>query len=100
MFLLVGLYYRNIQLIIAIVFRLYFLTAFSEASSIAAAPSLSPEEFPAVTEPFSLNAGLNFAKISNDVLGRINSSSLNIISSFFLCGIFTEIISSLNLPSF
>ena len=31
-----------------------------------------------------VHAGLNFAKISNDVLGRINSSSVNIISSFFL----------------
>ncbi|GIS08808.1 MAG: hypothetical protein CM15mP112_09200 [Flavobacteriales bacterium] len=48
-------------------FKSYFLTALFEASSIAAAPSLRPDELPAVTVPFSLNTVLNFERISMDV---------------------------------
>ena len=47
--------------------------AFSEASSKAAAPSLTPEALPAVTVPF-LNSGLRDASVSRVVSGRGCSS--------------------------
>ena len=47
----------------------------SDAISNAAAPSLSPDEFPAVTEPPSgRNAGLSLDNTSSAVSGRMNSS--------------------------
>ena len=61
--------------------------------SMAAAPSLSPEEFPAVTVPFFLKAGLSFANPSIEVWGFKNSSSLNLMGSVFRWEISTGIIS-------
>ena len=53
------------------------VSASSEASSSAQAPSLRPEEFPAVTLPLPScrKAGFNFASFSSVVSGRMNSSS-------------------------
>ncbi len=53
------------------------LTARSDATSSAAAPSLIPEEFPAVTDPPARNAGLSRASASSVVSARMNSSCSN-----------------------
>src|ERR1041385_2591447 len=57
-------------------------TALSDATSSAHAPSLSPLEFPAVTDPLPSprNAGLSLARISGVVSGRMPSSSQKIAS--------------------
>ena len=65
--------------------RWFLFAASSDPTINAAAPSLSPEEFPAVTEPFSfLNAALKLDNLSIEVLGYMNSSFKKMISSFFL----------------
>ena len=81
-------------------FKLRILTPFSEAISMAAAPSLSPDELPAVTVPSFLNVGLSFAYPSMEVWGFKNSSSLKIIGSAFRWGILMETISFSKVPSF
>ena len=65
----------------------------------AAAPSLIPEAFPAVTVPSFLNAGFNFANLSAVTPERGNSSLSNMIGSPLRCGMTTGTISALNLPS-
>jgi len=63
----------------------------------AAAPSLMPEAFPAVTVPVLLNTGGSFAIFSRVVsMGR--SSTLNTLGSPFLWGITTGTISSATAP--
>ena len=53
--------------ILAIGLRLFSFNPFSDAKSIAAAPSFNPDALPAVTLPPSfLNAVRSFDKISND----------------------------------
>ena len=84
----------------AIGFTLCILTPFSDTMSMAAAPSLRPDELPAVTVPSFLNAGLSFANPSMEVWGFKNSSSLKIIGSAFLWGISTGTISLSKVPSF
>ena len=54
--------------IFAIGFKPYFLTAASEASNIAAAPSLIPLLLPAVTVPSFINAGLSVASFSQKMI--------------------------------
>ena len=81
-------------------FKLYFFMAPSDAIKTAHAPSFTPEEFPAVTVPSFLNAGFSFDKISIEVFGFINSSSLTIIASPFFCAIETGMISFLKRPAF
>ena len=49
-----------------------------------AAPSLIPEEFPAVTVPSFLKAGLRLARLSSVVFGRMNSSVAFKSSDFVL----------------
>ena len=60
--------------ILAIGFKPYCSTALLDAMIVAAAPSLRPEELPAVTLPSFLKAGLSLAKISFVVVGFTNSS--------------------------
>ena len=67
-------------------------------TTIAAAPSLIPEAFAAVTIPSGLNAGRNFAMPSAVVPGR-GPSSVSTTTVFFFCFTSTGTISSLNLPS-
>ena len=55
----------------------------------AAAPSLMPEEFPAVTTPSFLKAGLREPRDSTVVSGRINSS----LSIEMTCFVFLFVIS-------
>ena len=55
----------------------------------AAAPSFIPEELPAVTVPFFLNAGFNLDSPSIEVCGLINSTEPNNMESAFRCGIST-----------
>ena len=81
-------------------FKLCILTPFSEAMSMAAEPSLSPDELPAVTVPSFLKAGLSFANPSMEVWGFKNSSSLKMIGSAFRWGISTGTISFSKVPSF
>ena len=72
--------------------------AFSlEARTTAAAPSLRPDAFPAVTVP-SLKMVRSFASFSALVVRFGYSSVSNIIGSPFFCGIITGIISSLKRP--
>ena len=65
---------------------------------IAAAPSLIPEEFAAVTIPSFLNAGRNLEILSAVVPGR-GPSSVSTITVFFFSLTSTGTISSLNLPA-
>ena len=73
----------------------------SEASRSAAAPSLRPDEFPAVTEPApsERKAGLSRASASRVVSGRRNSSSSTRRGSPFFCAISTAAISAANRPA-
>ena len=64
-------------------FKLYFLTASSDANIKNEAPSLSPEAFPAVTEPSFLKAGFNLANFSASVFLFGYSSVSNVISPFY-----------------
>src|SRR5438445_439610 len=64
----------------------------------AAAPSLTPLEFPAVTVPPSRNAGGSFARASRDVSGRGCSSRVTRATPPFFWGTGTGTISSENLP--
>ncbi len=84
--------------ILTIGVRLCCFIALSEATITAAAPSLSPLALPAVTVPSFLNAVLNLARASREVSCLINSSSLKMRSSFFLCGIAIGTISFASLP--
>ena len=59
-----------------------FAAAAALQTSSAAAPSLSGDEFPAVTVPFALNAGLSFASDSIVVSGRGGSSCVSSIGFF------------------
>ena len=56
--------------------RLNLLIASSDAMRSATAPSLRPDELPAVTEPLpsSRNAGFSFDNTSSVVSGLMNSS--------------------------
>ena len=65
----------------------------------AAAPSLMPEAFPAVTTPSFLNAGRSLFRPSNVVPKRGNSSCSNTIGSPLRRGMTTGTISSTNLPA-
>ena len=56
---------------------------FSDIKTIAAAPSLSPDEFPAVTVPFSLKTVFNFFKSSKLKL-FLGCSSFSKKKFFFL----------------
>ena len=67
-------------------------------TSIAAAPSFSPEELPAVTVPSLRKAGLSFERASRDVSRLGRSSVFTMIGLPFLCGIVTGTISSANFP--
>ena len=60
--------------------RLYFFTASSPASKRAAAPSLMPDELPAVTVPSFINAGFKEANFSSDVSLGCSSVSTIIFS--------------------
>ena len=71
----------------------------AEASSTAAAPSLMPEELPAVTVPSVRNTGRSWASFSGVVSGRGCSSRSMTVGSPFGCGITTGTISSLKRPS-
>ena len=64
----------------------------------AAAPSLMPDAFPAVTLPPSINAGRSFARLAAFVSGRGCSSLSTEIGSPLRCGIFTGTISSACTP--
>ena len=65
----------------------------------AAAPSLIPEEFPAVTTPSVLKTGLRALRDSTVVSGRILSSlSIITICFVFLLGISIGVISLSNAP--
>ena len=77
-----------------------FSIALSDAINNAAAPSLSPDELPAVTDPLpsERNAGLSFAKASNVVRGLMNSSLSTCFGSLLRCGIVTGTISAANRP--
>jgi len=55
-----------VETILAIGFKLYFLTASSEATSTAAAPSFMVEALPAVTEPAGSNAGRSLLRTSRE----------------------------------
>ncbi len=59
----------------------------ADMSTTAAAPSLMPEELPAVTEPSDLNAGRSFASASGDVLRGCSSVSKVTVSRPFLTSI-------------
>ena len=80
--------------IFAIGFKLYFFTAASLASNMAAAPSLIPLLLPAVTVPSFKKAGFNVASFSTGESLGCSSFSNNI--SALPCIIFTATISSLN----
>ena len=69
-----------------------------EATTTAAAPSLTPGALPAVTVPPSLKAGLSLPRVSIDVSSRGASSVSNGTGSPFFWGIGTGRISSLNNP--
>ncbi len=71
---------------------------FLSITSKAAAPSLMPEELPAVTVPPSLKAGFNFARSSKVTSSRGCSSVSKLISSLFFIFIDTGIISFLKYP--
>ena len=71
----------------AIGVRPYFSAASLVARVSVAAPSFTPEEFPAVTVLSELTKDLSLAKISGDVSGRGCSSSVTIIGSPFRWGI-------------
>ena len=78
--------------------RAYFSTDFSEAISKAAAPSLTPEELPAVTVPSLRKSVGNFASFSTVVPARgCSSFATNEVSPFF-CGTGTAMISSAKRP--
>ena len=64
--------------------RLNFLTASSLASNIAAAPSLMPEELPAVTVPSFIKAGFNVASFSSDVCRGCSSVVTQLIRPLFV----------------
>ena len=66
-------------------------------NSVIHAPSLIPEELPAVTVPSLLNTGLNACKASI-VKPGLKCSSFSNIYVFFLVFTSIGIISSLNLP--
>src|SRR5215831_19912578 len=85
-----------IETIFAVGFNPNFFTADSLASNMAAAPSLMPDEFPAVTVPFSMKADFSDANFSMDVLR--GGSSLSIIDfSFFALIVSIATISSFHL---
>ncbi|MNP09996.1 hypothetical protein D3C76_1021270 [compost metagenome] len=63
----------------------------------AAAPSLIPDAFPAVTVPFSLNIGFNLFNASI-VFPNLGNSSVSKTTSPFLVFIVIGTISSLNSP--
>ena len=79
-------------------FKLYFLTASSDAIMVATAPSFNPDAFPAVTLPSFLKAARNLANPSIDVFDLINSSLENCIASPLRWGISTATISLASLP--
>ena len=66
----------------------------------AAAPSLIPDAFPAVTVPSFENAGRRLAKESILVVCLGNSSLSKIMSSPLRCGIDIGVISSRNKSDF
>ena len=68
--------------------------------SSAAAPSLMPDAFPAVTLPPSVNAGRNFARLAASVSGRGCSSLSTSSASPFRCAMRTGTISSACTPLF
>ncbi len=81
---------------IGLIFSCFALPAV--ISTIAAAPSLRPEELPAVTVPLFRNAGLSAASASSVSPLRGCSSVVNSTVSPFLPFNGTGMISSLNLP--
>ena len=76
----------------------YCSIAASEAISTAAAPSLMPDAFPAVTVPSAVTTGFSFAKASKVVDARGCSSVSTTIGSPLRCGIFTGMISCVKKP--
>ena len=71
----------------------------SDTTSTAAAPSLIPEELPAVIVPSCWKAGLSLASDSAVVSGRGCSSVAQMLSAPFRSLIATGTISAWNLPS-
>ncbi len=69
---------------LAIGFRWYVLTASSLANKMAAAPSLMPDEFPAVTVPSFIKAGFNEASFSREVSRGCSSIEKGIADYFAL----------------
>ena len=82
-----------IEIIFARGFNPYFFNVISLANNIAAAPSLMPDELPAVTVPSFVNAGFKEANFSRLVLRGCSSTSINLSS------ILTPTISSFHLPA-
>ncbi|MMZ62189.1 hypothetical protein D1872_243840 [compost metagenome] len=77
----------------------YSFTFSSLISSTAAAPSLMPDEFPAVTEPFLRKAGFSFPNASIVTSRRGCSSCINTTGSRFGPGTVIGTISSANIQS-
>src|SRR6201988_5201167 len=63
--------------------RLFSFTKFSLATTVAAAPSVIPEEFPAEMVPVFENTGGSFASFSRLASGKGCSSRLNVVVPFF-----------------
>jgi hypothetical protein len=59
---------------------LCFLTAASEATTTAAAPSQMPEALPALTVPLAMNSGLSLDRVAKSELGLGCSSTSNLTS--------------------
>ena len=70
----------------------------ASTTSVAAAPSLIPDEFPAVTDPPSRNAGRSLASASIEVSARGCSSRVTSTGSLFFCGTSTGTIWSSKRP--
>ncbi len=73
------------------------LSASSDPSSNAQAPSFTPEAFPAVIVPFGFTMGFSFDSASSVVSGRACSSFEKSRESPFFCGTGTATISCFNL---
>ena len=70
----------------------------ASTTSVAAAPSLMPEELPAVTLPPSRKAGRSLPSASSEVSARGCSSRVTTTGSPFFCGTVTGTIWSSNRP--
>ena len=82
--------------------RLCFLTASSDAMRSAAAPSLMPEELPAVTDPFVVGMRLEFRQHFECRVGAnelVFGESFRLLA-FLFAGIVTGAISRSNRPAF